>query len=466
MKCSRSWTSPALVFVALTALAAADWVTTGVDTLAHAPGRRWLGIQAIVIDNHGRLHACWSEAIETGRRRIVYTWKHPDSAWAVPEEVTDSAGSSPALAVEPSTGQPHIAFHWPADPQAELHYARRTGQDWTIARLTQNSLYDVSPSISLEPDGSVHIAWVTKDSTDEFRIGYATDRSGDWQTQVLLGSEPGPFGTGAAPYMAVEQDGKAHVSYRGGDFGNYQIHHAENESAGDSSWTFEQLSTVNLEDYSSAIACGNSGELRLVASGNDGWGMPFRTCYLRRAAGSSTWDPYQLMTASASAEMRGFCLDQGDVHVAWERINGSIATGNIWHCTNESGLWFNSALREDDQTHYAAIAVDHWHKGHCLAVSGPGLDSQYVLCIHSEPLTGMESLRPRPVPGPLLVPSLARSPVRFENPGIDIYALDGRLVHRGTGPVWDGTDLQARVLPQGTYIARLGPLSQAFVLTR
>jgi hypothetical protein len=466
MKSSRSWTRPALLLSALTALSTAAWVTTGVDTLALAPGRRWLGIQAIATDNTGRLHACWSEAIGTGRRRIVYTWKHPDSSWAVPEEVTDSGGSSPALAVEPATGQPHIAFHWPADAQAELHYACRTGRNWVVTCLTQNSHYDVSPSIALEPDGPAHIAWVTEDSTDEFRIGYAANRSGDWQTQVLLGSEPGPFGLGAAPYMAVEAGGRAHISYRGGDYGNYQIHHAENASPGDTAWALEQMTTVNLEDYTSAIACHDSGELHLVASGNDGWGMPFRTCYLHRPAGSGTWDPYRLMTSSASADMRGFALDGEDIHITWERINGNIATGNIWHCTNASGLWFNSALQEDDQTHDAAIAVGPDHKGHCLVVSGPGPDSQYVLCIHSEPLTGIAAPLQSRAAAHILLTNPARPPVRFTAAGAEVFALDGSLISRTSGQAWAGVDRHDRPAPSGIYVVRSGPYAQPFVLTR
>ena len=467
---SAKWWTSGLLLVA--ALAVGQWQTTSIDTLTPAPGRCWIGLQAIVVDDAGTLHAAWSEAGADGARRILYARRHPDSAWSEPDTVTEQAGSAPALAVEPVSGQPHVTYSWPSDAEAEVYYATRTDSGWQLTQLTDNDHYDVSPSVALEDDHA-HVAWITVDSADAYRIGYASNRSGSWSAQTLLGSQLGGFGTGAAPFLAVEPGGRAHVSYRGGDYNDYSIHHAENRSPGDTAWDCESLSSVNLQDYSSALSAGDSGALLLALSGNDGWGMPFRSCYLRRAAGAPNWDPYELMTGSSSAALCGFAVHDGVVHITWERISGNIATGELYHCSNVSGSWVSSALRPDGMTHCGALAVDTSHAGHCLVVSGPGLDSQRVYCINSEPFTSVEERHP--VAGlRARAATLCRVPVRIAARGdthVGVYSAAGALVRTlavtDTGAVlWDGLDHKGRTVPAGTYFARAGERSTAFVLLR
>ena len=466
---TKWWTSGLLL---VTALASGQWQTNSIDTLTPTPGRCWVGLQAVAVDDAGTLHAAWSEDGAGGARCILYARRPSDSAWSVPDTVTGQAGSAPALGVEPASGRPHVAYNWPSDAGSDVYYATPTDSGWQPVRLTDNDHYDISPTIALEGDRP-HVAWITVDSTDAYRIGYASNRSGSWSAQMLLGSQLGGFGTGAAPFLAVEPGGRAHVSYRGGDYNDYSIHHAENRSPGDTAWDYEILSSVNLQDYSSALAAGDSGELLLALSGNDGWGMPFRSCYLRRVAGAPNWDPYQLMTGSSSAALRGFAVHGSAVHITWERISGNIATGELYHCSNASGSWFCSDLRPDGMTHSGALVMDASHAGHCLAVSGPGLDSQQVFCIHSEPFTSVEERRT--APGfRARAATLCRAPVRIAALGVarvGVYSAAGTLARTLPAPdadevLWDGLDHRGRPAPTGTYVARIGERSTAFVLLR
>ncbi|MEO0107701.1 MAG: hypothetical protein ABIK62_00820 [candidate division WOR-3 bacterium] len=386
------WVNGCLVgVVLLLGSAAGQWVTSGVDTLTQTIAGKSLAMQALAVDSTGTLHAVWTERPRAGPGKLLYAYKRPGAAWSEPELVADSANNSPVIAVEPGSGIAHIAYVSPIEASGELYYATNRSGTWERERLTENSSYDWTPSIALH-NGRVFLAWVIQDSTGAYHIACANNLSGRWKQQVLTGSELGSFGLGAAPFLAVGPDGASHISYRGGEYPEYHIHHAENAFPGDTNWRYQVLTTANRYDYVSGIAAGGSGELFLVASGNDGWGMQYRTCYLQRPAGDSIWEPYQLMTADASALLQGFFQHGGITHVSWEWINGNVSAENVWHCSNTSGRWYNSTIIADGKTSHGAIVIDPAGCAHCLVLNGTGIDSQQVLCVHSEPFVGVSEL--------------------------------------------------------------------------
>ncbi|MFO7675583.1 MAG: hypothetical protein R6X12_04650 [bacterium] len=446
----------ALVVLGLAAPAAGQWRTVGTDTVSATDLNRWLSTRSLALDDAGRLHAAWSEAVSSGVRRLLYAARD-SGRWSEPETVAVDAGGSPVIAVAARSGRPHLA--WPAGsgPESELWYAERGDSGWQAVRLTDNSDYDISPSIELEGDSLPHIAWITVDAAGQYRIGYATRRDGDWQDQVLAGSQLGPFGLGAAPWLAIEPGGRAHVSYRGGTYGSYHVHHAANASPGDTTWSYETIYSLNLEDYLSGISAGDSGELYLVVSGNDGWGMPWRTCFFHRPAGATNWDPVELMTSTASAALQGFCREGRFIHITWERIDGNIATEEIYHCSNASGYWYSSALRADGLSYGGALAVGPDRAGHCLLLSGPVPNTRPLLCLHSEPFTG--ALEPAAHDhGPVARATLARAPVRLAGlvpaPATLFTAAGRRVTRLGSDGWWDGRDAAGRAAPPGGYVLR------------
>lgn len=184
-------------------------------------------MQALTIDNNQTLHAVWTERENFGPNRVYYSHKHTDSSWIAPELVADSVNINPVIGVEPNTGRVHIAYTVTIGTYPELFYATNQTGNWQRTRLANNDVYDQSPTIAVK-GSSAHIAWITIDSTGEYRIAYGIYSSGSWSKEILYGSQLGDFGLGAAPYLALEPDGYAHISYRGGNYGDYHIHHAEN----------------------------------------------------------------------------------------------------------------------------------------------------------------------------------------------------------------------------------------------
>ncbi len=474
MRFSRLPTS-LLVLSVISLGAAREWITTSTDTITRTVARKWLTMQALAVDSSGGLHAVWTEAQSVALKSVMYAQKPAGDTWTRPEVVAESSNNPAAIAVERNTGFAHVAWTVQSGTTADVFYAtNRTGQ-WVETRLTEDALEQWLPTIALEKDTIPHLAWVVLDSTDAYHITYATRRSGTWQSQTLAGSELGGFGSGATPWLAVSPEGIAHVTYRGGDYGDYHIHHAQNSAPGDTSWSYEILRSQSQNDFTSAVAAIDSGELYVVCSGNDGWGFPFRTCYLRRPPNSNQWEAPVLMTASASASMRGFTTDGDVVHATWEEINGNLNTEKIYHVSNVSGLFYNSAIRDDGRTSFGAIAIDPSHCGHALVLVDSTIksDSQQIVCVHSEPFVAVAEPEARLLPGRTNA-TLYRLPGHVPLPepaGTDVLVCDaaGRAVRRlaaGNAGWWDGTDQAGRTVRSGIYLLMTGKSSRPIIVLR
>ncbi len=405
------------------------WITTGMDTLTHTRARKTVSMQSLACDNTGTLHAAWVERLGAGPNYLLYSCKPPDSNWSVPETIAEMVAVHIALTAGKTTGVAHIAFIQNFADSAELCYAKKLCPGaWQVIRLTKDTVQDWTPTIALEKDSSVHIAWVTREPGVAYRIGYARERDGIWETSILRQSQLGDFGTGAMPHLAVSPSGIAHITYRGGNYPDYHIHHAENSAPGDTNWSYEVLITANNYDYISALAAYAGEELFLVASGNDGWGMPFRTHYLHRPPNSTNWDPYQRITADASAQMQGFCMDDTNIHITWQLINGNIIAEQLYHCSNCTGRWYNSPIRADSHTTGGAITIDTSHCGHVLAIIETPADTE-LYCIHSAPFAGITEKGNSRYQTHLL-PTIIRGgentciPV-FTDPESELYSVNG-----------------------------------------
>ncbi len=423
-------------------LYAQGWVTTSIDTLTRNTNGKSLGMQALAADAFGNLHALWSERAGNGPFRVVYSRKPADSAWTAPLTVAESTAYGPALAIDLATGAAHAAWCAPWGSRQDVFYGTNRSGSWQTVRLSLDTIDDYRPAVAVDRDGHAHVAWITRDSSRAFRIAWATDRSGRWVAHILHESQLGGFGSGAEPFIAVSPAGITHITYRGGDYPAYRIHHAENAAPGDTTWTYESLVTANLADYSSALAARADGELHLVVSGNEGWGMPFHTFYLHRPAGTRTWQPARLMTADASAALRGFAFASGTLHASWEQITGNINTERIYHCwLRPDSLFYNSALRADGQTSGGAIALSPDRAAHCLVVTGPTPESSQIYCLHSRPFTGFAERAALPRPGRPAVFGAAPLALGPCSGATSVLDPSGRLIRRlppSDEVVWDG----------------------------
>jgi hypothetical protein len=266
--------------------ARAQWTDPVIDTIINTQIRKETLPQSLCIDEDEMLHLVWKHE-RTGGWRVFYCTNSPAGNWGIPQEVADSTQATydPAIAWWSVGGIPFVVY----EQNSEIYAALLSGSGWQAEPITANGQLDRSATIAIDSVGLPHVAWITDDSsTGQYKIAYAVGYwvgpNISWSIQTLEGSNLGPYGTGAAPFIAVLPQGIAHIVYRGGDYGNYHIHHAWNETQGGTNWSYEIMYSGNANDFSSALVFDRDDNLHLAASGNDGLGVSgqsflfFQTC--------------------------------------------------------------------------------------------------------------------------------------------------------------------------------------------
>ena len=402
----------------------AQWSGATRDTLTHDSFRDENTPQSLVVDNSGTLHVVWQRANAGSGWRVFYT-RGTAGSWMPREEVGDSllASFHPSLAVEQSTGIPWVAYQASWGQSDEIMVATDSATAWHRTRLTTNGTPDLSPTIAVDNNNKVHVAWIGQDSSLTWKMVYATNIEGSWKVQLLSGSALGGFGSGAAPCLVVGPSGIAHIFYRGGDYPDYHIDHATNSRPGDSTWSYEIVTTPNGADYTAAATIDAQATLHLLASGNDGFGFPPHAYYMKKASGSS-WTSPELANPGGTGSGVSLVLDRfGKAHITWDEVSGNIITGNQYYATNRTGTWSIASVQTDQQTYDGVLGIDAVGRGHLLAYNGATFASQEIIVFHSAAtLTGLEEASPQP--GAV---SLHQNYPNPFNPGTRIsYRLTGR----------------------------------------
>jgi hypothetical protein len=278
----------------------------------------------------------------------------------------------PAIAWWSAIGIPFIVY----EQDSEIYAALLSGSAWQTEPITASTQSDCSPTIAIDSAWfQPHVAWITDDSiSGEHKIAYAVGILVGpyihWGVQTLVGSDLGPYGTGAAPSIAVTSEGIAHIVYRGGDYGNYHIHHAWNDAPGGTNWNYEILYSGNANDFSSALIFDRDGNLHLAVSGNDGWGFPGRVFYFFKPVGQP-WQQYELASLSGSAVQPSISFDENDApHILWMETSGNFYTGNIFYSARDStGTWQITLVLGND--HFVpSFEVDDEGYGHFACHTG------------------------------------------------------------------------------------------------
>lgn len=374
----------------------AQWQNCVVDTLTNTQIRKQTEIQSLDMDSLDFCHLVFKHDAAVGWS-IYYTTNSPAGTWQAPELVNDTNQIcySPALAVSPTTDEPYITY----EDDSDICFAYPSSSGWQRHMVTSDDRMDCYATIAIDPAGRKHLAWIKEDSLSlAYKIAYAIGDSTNWNEQILIGSNLGPYGTGAVPYIAVTETGIAHIVYRGGDYGDYHIHHAWNDTAGSHTWNYEIITSGNVNDFSATLAIDDDG-IHLAMGGNDGWGFPGRIYYRHQPAGQ-TWQPYELASLSQSAVGPSLALDtDGKPHIIWEQTSGNFYTGHMYYSFKDtSGAWQVTYVIGGD--HFApSFQIDHAGYGHIACHSGGNTGNYDIFHVTSgEPLTSVAEYSNRTTP--------------------------------------------------------------------
>jgi hypothetical protein len=331
-----------MIMLSTGALLRAQWENPVVDTITNTQVRKETTLQSLCLDDSGFVHLVWKHQV-TGGWRIFYCTNSPAGLWGTPQGVGDSlqVAFEPAMAWSSIIGIPFVVY----EQNSEIYAAYLSSGLWQAEPITANVQLDCSPTIAIDSWGLPHAAWITDDlGTGEYKIAYAASYMAGpylgWIIQTLAGSDLGPYGTGASPFIAVTPEGIAHIVYRGGDYGNYHIHHAWNSAPTDTIWNYEILYSGNANDFSAAMVIEGDGDLHLAVSGNDGWGFPGRVYCFHKPLGQA-WQQYELASLTSSAVEPSLSVDgNGMPHIVWMETSGNFYTGNIYYSGKDStGAW-------------------------------------------------------------------------------------------------------------------------------
>jgi hypothetical protein len=360
-----------LTAVQIPSLLFAQWEDPVIDTITNTQIRKETTVQSLCIDDSDMVHLVWKHQV-TGGWRIFYRTNSPGGMWGEVQVVGDSmeVAFEPAMAWSSIIGTPFVVYV----QNSEIYAAYLSAGVWEAGPITSSTQSDASPTIAIDGWGMPHAAWITDDSiSGDYKIAYASSYlvgpNLGWEIQTLAGSELGPYGSGASPFIAVTPEGIAHVVYRGGDYGNYHIHHAWNDSAG-GDWNYEILYSGNANDFCASMVIEENGDLHLAVSGNDGWGFPGRVYYFHKPSGQ-TWEQYELASLSGSAAEPSLSVDgQGAPHIVWMEISGNFYTGNIYYSGKDStGAWQVSMVIGGD--HFVpSFQIDQEGYGHVACHTG------------------------------------------------------------------------------------------------
>ncbi|UCC12214.1 MAG: T9SS type A sorting domain-containing protein [candidate division WOR-3 bacterium] len=367
----------------------AQWQNSEVDTLTNTQIRKETEIQSLDIDNLDFVHLVFKHDAAVGWG-IYYITNSPAGTWQAPELVndTDQVCYSPALAVSPLNDEPYITY----EDDSEICFAYPSSSGWQQHMVTSDDRMDCYTTIAIDGAGRVHLAWITEDSlTLDYKIAYAIGDSIDWEVQILFGSELGPYGTGAVPYIAVTEDGIAHIVYRGGDYGDYHIHHAWNDTVGGSSWNYEIIMSGNVNDFSATLVVDDNDDLHLAMGGNDGWGFPGRVYYRYQPHGQN-WQAYELASLTRSAVEPSIALDADKApQIIWMETSGNFFTGYVYYShQNTVGQWQVAYVIGDD--HFTpSFKIDSGDYGHIACHSGGNTGNYDIFHVtSSDPLTSIK----------------------------------------------------------------------------
>ncbi|HRH67656.1 MAG TPA: hypothetical protein PLU53_15260 [Bacteroidia bacterium] len=369
----------ALIFTLLFSSSAfAQWTGAVTDTLTHNSERDEVNHRSLVCDQSNTIHLIAQRAVGSGGWMILYFMHPPNNPWTPEDTVSVGPSQDPELAISSPDGIPVIACAENDTTDSEIIVYTKNGTGWTREQVTHNPEEDSNPSVAIDKDGFIHLAWIWEDSSGNYKISYGNNLHGSWNIQTLVNSQLGPFGSGAGPLIALDPYGIAHIVYRGGNFGTYRIHHAYNDSPGGSNWSYDYPASPNAEDLSSSLVVTEDSVIHLLVSGNDGWGFPVHAYYFSKSPGAASFSNPVAVANGFSAETGCLFIHNNSAACVLNEVSGNIFTGNIIYSDETSG-WIAGRLFNTQDIYNAQLTMDPNGNGYLAAYQGNTFQTEEII---------------------------------------------------------------------------------------
>ncbi len=203
---------------------------------------------------------------------------------------------------------PHSKLPYPYNWDRRLYVSEKTQEGWVLEQIpTPTTAINFAPELVADKEGNLHMTWVSAIPEEDIedpdaeglhnfiKIAYATNMSGEWDVQLLDQTQLDDTGMGAAPKIAVSDNGVVHMVYRGyhpeSSPGTplYRIYYATNLQEGGSFWEIEMLETGHVHDGNAHIAL-DGEDVHIAFQARDGFDNPPHTYYINKK--NYQWSDY------------------------------------------------------------------------------------------------------------------------------------------------------------------------------
>lgn len=283
--------------------------------------------RSAVRDSRGRLHLVYSKS-EPGSPldscKPYYTFSDDDGlTWSPVVDICPN-GRKPAFPSVLALG-PHDEVYcvWfapnPAAFTFDYWYSAKTDSGWTtpvdISRTQTTSNADANSTVTVGPDGRVHVAYdiLMQGQSD---ICYTAQAGDTWLTPVRVSAS---LGDDACPTMVADISGTLHLCWRlRGDSG--RVMYARRDSA----WSVPvQIASAPEAVIDENLAAGADGRVHLVYAG---YSTQSSSDIFYTVLDSDTWSTPENISQSGGhiADYSTVATDSvGHVYVAWSQGSGT-----------------------------------------------------------------------------------------------------------------------------------------------
>lgn len=364
-----------------------QWVTGNVDTLTHDDATDYaFSPNSIFIDDQNTLHVVWQkrELFPDGWR-IYYAKKFVNGSWTNPIRISDSLYTSvyPSIVVASKLHKVFISYvkaYSNFNAQIVLAIGNENST-WNSIDITNDSLQNRNPTIDIDKEEDVHLAWLGMDSLSNDKIKYSNSKSGNWETYSLDDNYSGD-NYYAVPSLSISPNGNANILYLSVISGVSRIVHARNDYKRVPNWFYELL--PKSVKGSGILKISKKGKLNYVFNYTEGFQYPFKVYYTSKAGPLSNWSSPELIGG-----FDGHCTsveidDDEKVHLTLDSLELAFKTGMTYYATNKSGTWQLSVVSTTSNIFFTSFKLDKNGLGHIIASSNEFPIPSELLYLKSE----------------------------------------------------------------------------------
>ncbi len=226
-------------------------------------------VVSIGVDSNGSVHVAWygRDGSSLNDYEIFYT-NNAQGYWISPLNITKdnlAYALNPSLAID-SQDKIHIVWEGRDDSafyDYEIFYANNLGESWVVANVTQNEVYDNSPSIGLGSNGIVHLAYQQYVSIGEdigvSGIFYISKSGTGWTTPVNLSATGSLI---AYLSLAVDRDDNIHLAFSQIENSDFEIFYTNRVSGNWSSLV--NITQNDLDEIAPNLVVDEHGDAHII----------------------------------------------------------------------------------------------------------------------------------------------------------------------------------------------------------